>query len=62
MKTKVVLIGGAGFIGHNIAIRLKKDNFEVFVVDGLNVNNLLTSSKFGTNRKSKSEWYSLNNV
>ena len=42
MKIKVVLVGGAGFIGHNIALRLKKDNFEVFVVDGLNVNNLLT--------------------
>ncbi len=42
MKTKVILIGGAGFIGHNIALRLKKDNFEVFVVDGLNVNNILS--------------------
>ena len=42
MKTKVVLIGGAGFIGHNIALRLKKDDFDVFVVDGLNVNNLLS--------------------
>lgn len=42
MKTKVILIGGAGFIGHNIALRLKRDNYEVFVVDGLNVNNLLT--------------------
>ena len=41
MKTKIALIGGAGFIGHNVALRLKNDNFETFVVDGLNVNNLL---------------------
>ena len=41
---KVVLIGGAGFIGHNMALQLKRRGVEVEVVDGLQVNNLLTFS------------------
>ena len=45
MKTiegkKIVLIGGAGFIGHNLALYLKKHGAEVSVIDGLLVNNLL---------------------
>lgn len=38
---KVALIGGAGFIGHNLALELKKQGAEVSIVDGLAVNNLL---------------------
>jgi nucleoside-diphosphate-sugar epimerase len=38
---RIVLIGGAGFIGHNLAIALKREGAEVSVVDGLTVNNLL---------------------
>ncbi len=39
-KKKILLVGGLGFIGHNLAIKLQK-KFEPVVVDGLNVNNLL---------------------
>ena len=42
MKGKrIALVGGAGFIGHNLALSLKKQGAEVSIVDGLNVNNLL---------------------
>ncbi len=37
---KIALIGGAGFIGHNLAISLKKSGANVFVFDSLQVNNL----------------------
>jgi nucleoside-diphosphate-sugar epimerase len=40
MHKKIVIIGGAGFIGHNLAIKLKENNFEVSIIDGLEVNNL----------------------
>jgi nucleoside-diphosphate-sugar epimerase len=39
---RVVLIGGAGFIGHNLALELKRRHAVVSVVDGLQVNNLLS--------------------
>lgn len=39
---RIVLIGGAGFIGHNLALELKRRGAEVSVVDGLEVNNLLS--------------------
>ena len=26
MKQKVLIVGGAGFIGHNLALKLKKKN------------------------------------
>jgi nucleoside-diphosphate-sugar epimerase len=38
---RVALIGGAGFIGHNLALALKARGAEVVVIDGLEVNNLL---------------------
>lgn len=37
---KIAIIGGAGFIGHNLAIKLKESNFDVSIIDGLEVNNL----------------------
>lgn len=40
-EKKVLLIGGAGFIGHNLALELKRRGAEVSVLDGLQVNNLL---------------------
>ncbi len=40
MAKKIVITGGAGFIGHNIALELKKHNYEVFIVDSLQVNNI----------------------
>lgn len=39
---RIALIGGAGFIGHNIALSLKAAGAEVSVIDSLQVNNLLT--------------------
>jgi nucleoside-diphosphate-sugar epimerase len=37
---KIALIGGAGFIGHNLALTLAKLGAEVHVLDSLQVNNL----------------------
>lgn len=39
---RIVLIGGAGFIGHSLALELKRRGAEVSVVDGLQVNSLLS--------------------
>ena len=39
---KILLIGGAGFIGHHLALQLKKEKHEVIVIDGLQVNNFLS--------------------
>jgi len=39
---RVALVGGAGFIGHNLAVRLKSEGAEVAIIDGLHVNNLLS--------------------
>jgi len=38
---KIALIGGAGFIGHNLGIYLKDLGADVHIIDGLSVNNLL---------------------
>ena len=40
MRKKILITGGAGFIGHNLAIFLKKKKLDVTIVDGLNINNL----------------------
>jgi nucleoside-diphosphate-sugar epimerase len=37
---RVALIGGAGFIGHNLALALRRDGADVHAVDSLQVNNL----------------------
>lgn len=39
---KVLLIGGAGFIGHNLALRLKMAGADVAILDSLGVNNFLS--------------------
>lgn len=39
---RIVLVGGAGFIGHHLAGELIKHGHEVFVIDSLGVNNLHT--------------------
>ena len=39
---KIALIGGAGFIGHNLAVKLKSLGHSVVVVDNLAVNNILS--------------------
>ena len=38
---RVAIIGGAGFIGHHLALGLKRSGADVHVVDSLQVNNLL---------------------
>ena len=40
MSKKITIFGGAGFIGHNLAIDLKKKGFKCQVIDNLKVNNL----------------------
>jgi nucleoside-diphosphate-sugar epimerase len=37
---RVMLVGGAGFIGHNLALALAEQHAEVMVIDNLVVNNL----------------------
>ena len=37
---RITLIGGAGFIGHNLALELKSKGADVHIIDGLQVNNL----------------------
>lgn len=39
-----VLVGGAGFIGHNLALRLAAEGARVEIIDSLQVNNLLSLS------------------
>lgn len=37
---RIALIGGAGFIGHNLALKLRELNADVHIIDSLQVNNL----------------------
>lgn len=37
---RIALVGGAGFIGHNLALRLKELGADVHIVDSLQINNL----------------------
>ncbi len=54
-RDRIVLFGGAGFIGHNLALNLKKLTENVFVVDNLMTNNLIDNlfSKDGESFKFK---------
>ncbi len=42
MKKKILLIGGCGFIGHNLALKLHSAGHNPIVVDSLSVNNILS--------------------
>ncbi len=48
-KKKIILVGGAGFIGHNLAISLKLKGAKVKVLDSLLINNIgeHSNSKIG---------------
>lgn len=46
---RIALIGGAGFIGHNMALRLKELGAEVTVIDSLQVNNILAFTSSSNN-------------
>ena len=52
----VVLIGGAGFIGHNLALCLKAKGAEVFVIDSLTVNNYCSFQNI-KKKKHNAEFY-----
>ena len=47
-KEKVLIIGGSGFIGHNLAIKLSK-KYKVCVADSFTINNL---KSFNSNKNS----------
>lgn len=54
MKSKrIMLIGGAGFIGHNLALHLKALGADVCVVDGLSVNNVVAFSSDDVKAKNR---------
>ena len=42
MRKKIAIVGGCGFIGHNLALELKEIGHEVEVIDNLYVNNILS--------------------
>lgn len=54
---KIALVGGAGFIGHNLAIKLASMGADVTVFDAFSVNNILTQIEKGEN-KNNDELYS----
>ena len=39
---KILIVGGAGFIGHNLALKLNELGAKVSIIDGLEVNNLVS--------------------
>ena len=41
---RVILIGGAGFIGHNLALKLRRLGVDTMVVDNLMLNNLVDNA------------------
>lgn len=45
MTKKVLIIGGCGFIGHNLALFLKKKSFDVTIFDSLSINNYFSFKK-----------------
>ena len=53
---RIALMGGAGFIGHNLALKLKEYGAEPHVVDGLQVNNLGYYTS-GYNKNPRAELY-----
>ena len=60
MKQKVLIIGGAGFIGHNLSIYLKKKKIDVTIIDNFAVNNFISLQK-GKKFKLKKFYLSLLN-
>ncbi len=51
-RKKIALVGGAGFIGHNLALSLNKKGYDALVIDSLSVNNMLSfTDKEIKNRK-----------
>ena len=42
---KILIVGGAGFIGHNLALQLNKLKYKVTIADSLQINNILWLKK-----------------
>ena len=38
---RIALIGGAGFIGHHLALKLQERGHDVHIIDGMSINNIL---------------------
>jgi len=56
---KIALVGGAGFIGHNLAMELKRKGATPYVIDNLQVNNILTFAN-SARKNRKLYWNILN--
>ena len=54
---RIVLIGGAGFIGHHLALALAEKGAHVEVIDSLQVNNLLTFASQGNSSPQRELYY-----
>ena len=48
---RIAIIGGAGFIGHHLALELVRRGANVYVIDGLQVNNLLSLMTEGADNR-----------
>lgn len=55
-KKRIALIGGAGFIGHNLAISLRLAGHQPFIIDSLGVNNYLSISATAEDMPNR-KWY-----
>ena len=59
MSKKILIVGGCGFIGHNLALELKSAGHSVTVIDSLAINNILTFT--GDDIKNKNLYNSILN-
>ncbi len=50
---RIVLVGGAGFIGHNLALALARGGAVVSIIDSLHVNNLLSFASADCDRRNQ---------
>ena len=64
MSKNVLIVGGCGFIGHNLAVFLKKKKFNVTILDSLSVNNYLSLKKSNKmiNEKNLSKYLQTKNI
>ena len=58
---RVVLIGGAGFIGHHLALALQKAGAIVEIIDSLQVNNLLSFAYSNYEKENRDLYYRMVN-
>lgn len=53
MSKRIALVGGAGFIGHNLALELAARGHDVHVIDSMSVNNLLSFQSTATDNPNR---------